>query len=204
MGHGKAVQPKSVEVRQHAFRPDAGVRPASDRGWLSGGSSRKRHCYRFFLSFASGHCASIFLHPFAPPALPGFFATMGALTPRRSALRILIRDNEHRPLPSRSLCFMCRTFPPFRLQPPVVVSGFGLVLPRSLPRGLPAASLRTMASFGLHPNSEDGHDNRPNRVRYPADQQFTSSCSPPPLARTQLLSVTTFRPNLTGTCTLLI
>ena len=36
---------------------------------------------------------------------------------------------------------MCRTFPPFRLQPPVAVPGIGLVSPRSLPRSLPAASL---------------------------------------------------------------
>ena len=35
--------------------------------------------------------------PLRPPALPGFVATMGALTPGRPALRILIRDNELRP-----------------------------------------------------------------------------------------------------------
>jgi hypothetical protein len=75
------------------------------------------------------HFASTFLHPFAPPALPGFVATMGALTPGRPVLRILMRDNEHRPEPLRSPCFMHRIFPPFRLQPPDVVSeawfGFG-------------------------------------------------------------------------------
>jgi hypothetical protein len=32
---------------------------------------------------------STFLHPFAPPALPGFNATMGALTPARRVLRIM-------------------------------------------------------------------------------------------------------------------
>ena len=31
--------------------------------------------------------SSTFLHPFAPPALPGFIARMGALTPVRSVLR---------------------------------------------------------------------------------------------------------------------
>jgi len=71
---------------------------------------------------AVAHVASTFLRPFAPPALPGFHATMDALTPRRPALRILIRDNEHRPVPSRSPCFMRQTFPPFRLQPPVAAS----------------------------------------------------------------------------------
>ncbi len=44
-----------------------------------------------------GHSASIFLHPFAPRALPRIHATMGALTPARLALRTLIRGNEHRP-----------------------------------------------------------------------------------------------------------
>ena len=42
-----------------------------------------------------GHRVSTFLHPFAPPALPGFFATMGALTPGRPALR-LPTGHEHR------------------------------------------------------------------------------------------------------------
>jgi hypothetical protein len=37
---------------------------------------------------------STFLHPFAPPALPGFSATMGALTPGRPALRLC--EHEHR------------------------------------------------------------------------------------------------------------
>jgi hypothetical protein len=41
----------------------------------------------------SGHGDSTFLHPFAPPALPGFHATMSALTPGRPALRI---PHEHR------------------------------------------------------------------------------------------------------------
>ena len=39
------------------------------------------------------------------------------------------------------------------------------------------------------------HGSRPNRVRHPTDQRFTFSCSPLPLARTQLLPVTAFRPN---------
>src|SRR5208337_1643783 len=77
-----------LERRQHAFRPDARVRPVVDRRRLSGGGSRERHFRRFDILFPwFGHYASIFLHPFAPPALPGFLATMGALTPGRSALR---------------------------------------------------------------------------------------------------------------------
>jgi hypothetical protein len=43
----------------------------------------------------SGHCASTFLRPLAPRALPRFIATMGALTPARPALRRLAA-HEHR------------------------------------------------------------------------------------------------------------
>ena len=73
------------------------------------------------------------LHPFAPPALPGFVATMDALTPERPALRTRVSRratsragvtaHEHRPVPLRSPCFMIRFFQPFRLQPPFVVPG---------------------------------------------------------------------------------
>ncbi len=62
----------------------------------------------------------------------------------------------------------------------------------------------TLASIGLHHSQVVSHNSRPNRVRHPTDQRFTSSCSPPPLARTQLLSVTKFRPTSTRTFTLLI
>jgi len=98
-----------------------------------------------------------------------------------------------------------RTFLPFRLQPPVAVPGVWSVFSPGAYRAVcrPHPFLGTRASFGLHHHSEVGHDNRPNRVRhYPADQSFTSRCSPPRLAATQLRSVTKFRPTLTGTSTL--
>jgi len=59
----------------------------------------------------------------------------------------------------------------------------------------PHPLLGTRASLGFAFPLQARHDNRPNRVRQPTDRRFTSSCSPPPLARTQLLSVTEFRPN---------
>ena len=169
------------ECCQHALRPNARVRPASYRGRLSGGCSRERHCHRCIVSsLGFRHHASIFLHPFAPPALPGFVATMGALTPGRSALRILIRDNEHRPLPSRSPCFMCRAFPPFRLQPPVAVLrawfGFASEAYRAICR--PHPFLGTRASFGLHPWGAGS-------PRQPAE---SSSSSYGPAVHLQLLS----------------
>ncbi len=144
------------------------------------------------------------LHPFAPPALPGFVAIMGALTPGRSALRILIRDNELRPYLRPGLPVLRhQTFRPFRLQPPVVASRFrsGFDLELTAWSGRPHPFLGTRASLGLHRWQRAGHDNRPNRVCHPTDQSFTSSCSPPLLTETQLLSVTEFRPILTGTST---
>jgi hypothetical protein len=44
----------------------------------------------------------------------------------------------------------------------------------------------------------------PNRIRYPTDCLFASSCSPPQFAMTQLLSATALWLTPTGTSTLLI
>ena len=56
---------------------------------------------------------------FCPPALPGFDATMDALTPARGCACGLL-NLAHIPcsLPRRSLHFTCRTFPALRLQSP--------------------------------------------------------------------------------------
>ena len=123
-----------LECRQHAVCPDAWVCPVLNGRWLSGGSSRERHCPRFVISFpAFGHSTSIFLHPFAPPALPGFFAPMGALTPEQrffvhesptmASARVGVTAHEHRPSRSGLLASCDRAFEPFRLQPPDVVKG---------------------------------------------------------------------------------
>jgi hypothetical protein len=73
-----------------------GPRPVTGkprRPWvLSGAVSHLRHSRRC-LSIAFGHHVSTFLHPFAPPALPGFIATTSAVTPARR------RDSEARSAP---------------------------------------------------------------------------------------------------------
>ena len=80
------------EGRQHPLRPNPRFdpRPFLVRRWrlmgLSGAGSPCGHCGRCG-SLGFGHRVSISLHPFAPPALPGFDATMGALTPARPACR---------------------------------------------------------------------------------------------------------------------
>ncbi len=71
--------------------------------------SRIRHC-RECLFVMWGHSSSIFLHPFAPRALPRLPATMDALTPARLALRTLIRGNEHPPFTGQvSLVYVAQT-----------------------------------------------------------------------------------------------
>ncbi len=113
-------------------------------------ASRCRHS-RYGVVLAVRHVSSTFLRPFARRALPRFLARMDALTPGRSILRILIRDIELRPCTRPGLLASCIK-PSDRsasnhLLPPL---GLGLVSPRSLPRGLPTASLaRTTASLGL-------------------------------------------------------
>jgi hypothetical protein len=71
------------------------------------------------------------------------------------------------------------------------------------PQGLPPRlhlpmdrTYRQRRHLGFAITQQAHHDDRPNRVRhYPTDWSFTSCCSPPRLATTQLQSVTTFRPN---------
>jgi hypothetical protein len=159
-------------------------------------SRHRQSCYGSSLVVC--HIASTFLHPFAPPALPGFVATMGALTPGRPSLRILMRDNELRPGIHPGLLVSCiepsrRSISNHLLPPPRP----DLVLTRSLPRGLPTTSLtRDQSVIWASPlGCRLATNNRPNRVRYPMDRRFTSSCSPPPLTRTQFLSITKFRSN---------
>ena len=81
----------SISIR--AGRVQGWCRSQQRRG-PSGGFSPERQCRRF-LSAGIDHHVSTFLHPFAPPALPGFIATMSALTPARW------RDFEARSAPRR-------------------------------------------------------------------------------------------------------
>ena len=138
----------------------------------------RQSCYG--KSLVACHVTSTFLHPFAPPALPGFLATMGALTPGRSALRILIRDNELRPGIRPGLLVSCikpshRSASNHLLPSP----GSGLVLTRSVPRGLPTASLsRDQGVIRASPSLEGW-------PRQPAESS-SSSCGP--AVHLQLLS----------------
>ncbi len=144
----------------------------------TGLASRHSHWFGFCpaLSFPS-----TFLHPLAPRALPRFFATTGALTPARTALRTLIRGNEHRPS-SEQVSLVHPAQPSMHsvtkhLACPAIASP----LPTQRDR-LPG--LYPGLGFALNPQAR--RYARPNRVRYPTDCTFASGCSPPRLTTTQL------------------
>jgi hypothetical protein len=108
-----------VEGRQQPFRSLQRFDLQHRVAVLSGGVSPRGHYHRFVVRCHERH-VSTSLHPFAPPELPSFFATMGALTPGRAALRLESVDAgfELRP----GLPVSChRIFRSFRHQPPVVV-----------------------------------------------------------------------------------
>ncbi len=101
-------------------------------------------------------------------------------------------------------CLMRLTFQSFCLQTPPAVPGSicfhpGLTI---CDLGNPGCRDDGILGFAVHKRAR--HNDRPNRVRYPADRLFTSSCSPPFLSKTQLLSVNRFRSTYTGTYTLLV
>jgi hypothetical protein len=115
-----------------------------------------RH-YRRCVFRRPGHFASIFVRPFAPPELPGFYATMDALTSER---RLFVPVGSHAGirhmntvLPVQiSLLNVVESFDHsisnHRLPSPDLV-WFSV---RDLPRGTasrPSPSRRTLASFGL-------------------------------------------------------
>ena len=184
------------ESRQHAIGPDTGFDPLPPRAQLVVGKGRssllsQRHC-RWCVFPGLGHFASIFLRPFAPPALPGFHATMDALTPARQLFASPASaaaagdgsNDEHRLVPDRSLCLLCLDFQPFRLQPPH--------LPRDRFDTLPLS----FAGFRIAPVWASPFTRRlaarHGRIEFTCvtDWSFTSRCFPPRLTATQLRSVT--------------
>ena len=125
---------------------------------------------------------SIFLHSLAPPALPGFIATMSAVTPARGhgllASSALLQ-------PCRSPCFTQSAFRALCLQPPTRSHGRFNTYPLS---AMSFPTRRRGLGFTLVPQARQTV--RPNRVCHPTDRSFASCCSPPRLAAAQLRSAT--------------
>jgi len=136
------------------------------------------------LFHGSGPIDSTSLHPFAPPELPGFDATMGALTPARR-LFVSLSGTMNSAWTRAGLPVSC-VWPsrPFRLQPP------------SRPRDRFCTLPLSVTDFRIAPVRASPFPSRlaarQGRIEFTcvADWSFTSRCSPPRLAATQLRSVT--------------
>jgi hypothetical protein len=170
--------------RQHSLRPDRRFRAIASPLCFSGTFTlglRFRDCHRG-LSIRSGHHVSTFLHPFTPPALPGFIATMGALTPARCPAAFLALA--HQTLrPRRSLRFTCPAFAALCLQPPCRTT-------RSLWHRPSASWARRLRGSGLRLSIGGSPYGPAESSSSSTDCCFASGCSPPHLTMTQLPSAT--------------
>lgn len=103
--------------------------------------------------------------------------------------------------PGRSHRFMYRIVWPFRLQPPPVAPivwlafATGRTFGHGPIAGPPTGQGSARRHLGFAMDSLARRDDRPNRVRHPPDWSFTSRCSPPPLAGTQVRSITKAKPD---------
>ena len=128
---------------------------------------------------------STFLPSFTPHPLRCFHATMKALTPAEPVPRVL---SENTLLHAQQVSRIHVPCLPVVLSPTTwCARSSSIVLCGNRDRH---PSLRRRVGFGASPlASRLAAATQPNRVRYPTDRRFTSGCSPPHLAVTQLPSV---------------
>src|ERR1700690_1206892 len=158
----------SCEGIQHALCPYGPFDPIRLYGTgLSRLFSRTAHS-RGYVFIPYAHSSSIFLHPFAPQALPCINATTGTLTPAWLALRTLLKGNEHKPCSGQvSLLHMTRfSMHSVTNHPARPVTAFTLSTQRD---GLPESTL--MGSPGVSgleftPNELARRIAWPKRVRH--------------------------------------
>ena len=152
------------------------------------------------------------------PGVTRLLSYLDALTPEgwlfvhesRAAAngRAGVTAHEHPPVPSRSPCFMRSNLPtiptPTTRRRPCAMIWFSDH--RAYRRDTPHRSShrQAKASIGLRHWGVGSPQRLAESSSFPTDWSFTSCCSPPGLAATQLHSVTKFRPNLARTSTLLI
>src|SRR5262245_28868977 len=152
------------EGRQHANGPRTRFHPSPSRQDLSGLLSQ-RHCRRCVFQML-GHSPSIFLVPFAPPALPGFIATMEPLTPVSH-------------LPGSRQVSLCPVFDYPFIPSPTTLSPSEIAFAR-----YPSAS-RTSACRG--PGfafvRQARQSTRPNRVHFMLRTERSPSVAPYPASR---------------------
>ena len=198
-GYAFASSHPAFQGRQHTFSPNTRFDPRPAVSDLSDRSSLIRHSSRLFVLLFGTH-VSTFLPPFAPHPLrcpQRYYGGSDSCTPLPSAQVSLLNVLN---LPDHSVpkhpVLPCRRFLTLRAfaqrdRCPRCLSAF---LPGLLSMWVQASPLGDRLAGGT----------RPKRVRYPTDWSFTSCCSPPRLAATQLQSVTGCSVDLERTCTSLI
>ena len=157
---------------QHPCRPRRRFDPGPSGRDLSALFSPRGHCRRCVFLLHVRH-DSTSLPPFAPRPLRRFIARMGALTPDRLTFR----------LPADRRSGLPASFtPPSRRSAPNHPRS-----PRRHLRALSATGFLSVLGFTINRRLAAPA----GRIRFTcvADRRFTSSCSPPRLAATQLLSV---------------
>ena len=130
-------------------------------------------------SVGAVHHASIFLRPFAPPALPGFLATTDALTPVRRAKAVLNRTGltDSCTKPSQRPVSNHPVSRPSLFTMPSSVHAVGF---HDLPSIRRLAPGFVVVVWVLPLGCRLAAITRPNRVRFSTGRWFTSGCSPPP------------------------
>jgi hypothetical protein len=119
-----------------------------------------------------------------------------------AALRIHMRDDEHRLVPGRSLCVMYRTVRPFRLQPPPVVRDARVCVSHpagtaGVGRSRPHRERRDHSGTSASPaTSRLATTTGRIEFTFVTDWPFAFRCSPPRLAATQFRSATGSNSNL--------
>jgi hypothetical protein len=141
-----------VKGRQQPCRPLRRYEPRHvcvDRSGALSPYARYEQSVRVYFRRLELH-VSTFLHPFAPPALPGFLATMGALTPARR-LFVPLLGAMNSAWNRTGLPVSChRIFRSFRLQPPTVVpTRFWVFQCQAYRTTLPWSPFRGLESVGL-------------------------------------------------------
>ena len=177
-----ASQHSLFESRQHPFRPDFRFDPSPSSPNLSGGTSPSGHCVRELLRLfrhVSTSLRSLRSRPVT--ALPRYYGRSDSCPCRRDSARVLPGG---RPFGSSRA-----GLPDSRSWPSVRSLSIHVRVPGPLGHAIALRSGQTpwVSGAGLRSFIRRLAVSRPpNRVRSPRDRSFTSCCSPPRLAATQL------------------
>src|SRR5208282_5633975 len=177
-----ASQHSLFESGQHAFRPNRGFDPGPSSPNLSGGfSPSSGHYVRGCLQRSVRHVSTFLRSLRSRPvtALPRYYGRSDSCPPSPRALPSGLVAGSF----SGQVSLIHVPGLP-ALPPPTTPRGPGITLARYA--GTPDLPGVFSGAWASPLTCRLAAHARPNRVRYPADGSFTSGCSPPRLAATQL------------------